>query len=210
MGSFFEMFRGIWDLLVNVVLNVAEAAVEDDAHLEQLPYYLLVVTVVLGSGCWASSIAESRLRSPKLHFFIGVLLPVIYPVAILFLMRAASPVPKGVSSEEEEGVAVEPEAVPAASGTAADAQPAAGAAYASAESEPEDEAFTPEYFNRISRDDEGNFTGPWRFTVEGEEIMARRILEALPNVVVIETIGRGGKTQRLRIPYQRIESCVRA
>jgi len=208
MGFFTRILGEIWSLIQSVLLNTATAALADDANLGFTAILLIVVTVALMSGCWASSIAETRLHSPKFHFFIGLLLPLVYPLVILFAMPADLP---GTALASEEPKPWEDE--PAPQKAAAGASPAEGGAPGTPESAEDDEdEFNPGYFRRIARDADGNFVGSWKITTDAQTFIADRILESLPNVVVIETssLGRQNKPQRLRIPYSKIVSCVRA
>jgi hypothetical protein len=67
------------------------------------------------------------------------------------------------------------------------------------------------YFEPISRDDEGRPSGPWRIVYAGSTVTAIKMLEALPHALLIETVSpRTGQSQRLRVPYAKIESCERA
>ncbi len=194
MGLITRVFGYIWDFFVNAAMNIAEAGLQADTSALVLTF--VGVTVVLGSACWASSIAESRLYSPKLHFFVGLFIPVLYPVILLFAMDVKYP-----------------GAVPQAEGPAAE-EPAAAPEEAEQEEEEEEDVieYDQAYFKEIARDEAGNFVGPWRIDFADNVVMAQRILDPLPHVVVIETVPSGpkGKTQRLRIPYDKIESCVRA
>lgn len=61
--QWFEVFRQ-QDIMVDPVLLLLLAG---------------VITLWLGCACWSSSIAEARGYGAKLHFFIGLLLPIIYP-----------------------------------------------------------------------------------------------------------------------------------
>ena len=47
---------------------------------------VLATTILIGSGCWAASIALSRRHSGWLHFLLGALMPGIYPLVIMFAM----------------------------------------------------------------------------------------------------------------------------
>jgi len=115
MGFFTRILGEIWSLIQSVLLNTATAALADDANLGFTAILLIVVTVALMSGCWASSIAETRLHSPKFHFFIGLLLPLVYPLVILFAMPADLP-GTALASEEPKPWEDEPAPQKAAAG----------------------------------------------------------------------------------------------
>ncbi len=206
MGFVTRIFHEFWTLLLSVAVNTGLAALSDDTDLKLTAMLIGAVTLALMSGCWASSIAETRLHSPKVHFFIGLLLPLVYPVTILFAMRAGRG-PARVSPPPDTGPKPweEPQQPPKSG------RPAAAPEESLEPGAEEEDEFTPQYFRRIARDEDGNYVGPWKITTESQEIIADRILDALPNAVVIETtsIGRQQKPQRLRIPYAKIVSCVR-
>ena len=49
--------------------------------------------------------------------------------------------------------------------------------------------------------------GPWCITFGDTEATAQRIVEALPNAVVIQTQAEDGTNQTIRIPYAKITGC---
>ena len=69
--------------------------------------------------------------------------------------------------------------------------------------------FNPEYFHRIAFDENGQPLGPWRIFYSGNEMNVNKIVDILPEVIVVETEGAGGKVQRMRIPYTKIEDVTR-
>ena len=88
--------RTAWAIIVKIaefIAKLARAGLEilGAEQVEFNPVYggamLLVFTVMLGSGCWAASIALSRRHSGWLHFLLGFFLPGLYPVVILFAMN---------------------------------------------------------------------------------------------------------------------------
>lgn len=196
MGLFSRLFGYIWDFFAGAALNTL------DAGLQTNPVTLLLliggITIWLGAACWAASIAEARLYSPKLHFFAGLFLPILYPIILLFAMDVKY---QKTAAGTDSGTAAAPEQAPEEDGDAPEED--------EEENVPE---FDQDYFKEISRDENGNFVGPWRITFGDNEAVAQKIVDPLPHVVVIETVPSGskGKPQRLRIPYGKIEACVRA
>ena len=67
------------------VLKWIEVFRQQDIVLDPVLLLLLagVITLWLGSACWSSSIAEARGYGAKLHFFIGLLLPIVYSPIVL-------------------------------------------------------------------------------------------------------------------------------
>ncbi|NOY79588.1 MAG: hypothetical protein GXP31_01155 [Kiritimatiellaeota bacterium] len=200
MGLIARIFGYIWDFFLGAAVNILEAGLDTDPRT--LILIFVGVTVVLGSACWASSIAEARLYSPKLHFFIGLFAPVLYPVILLFAMDVKYP--GAVRQPPGEAPETPPVAPPA--------EPQEVETDAGEDTGENVVEYDQAYFREIARDEAGNFVGPWRIDLADNAIVAQRILDALPHAVVIETVPHGpnSKPQRLRIPYDKIESCVRA
>ena len=160
------------------------------------------VIVLLFSGAMASSIAENRARSPIFHFFIGVVVPIIYPLACLFVMSVYEPPEKVTEEEEEESakgegpppVEVMPEGVDGELVTAASLD--------------DEQRYKKEYFQNIALDDYGNYRGPFSLRMKtGEEVRIDRIIDCLPAVCITESISPDGKNAHLRIPYDQVEHC---
>lgn len=63
------------------VLKWIEVLRQQDIVIDPILLLLLagVITLWLGCACWSSSIAEARGYGARLHFFIGLLLPIVYP-----------------------------------------------------------------------------------------------------------------------------------
>ena len=58
-----------------------------------------VVTVWIWSGCFASSVAETRMHGPLMHFIAGLAIPIVYPLVILIVLPYRT-----VKREAESGV----------------------------------------------------------------------------------------------------------
>jgi len=153
------------------------------------------------SGAMASSIAETRVRSPWVHLILGLLLPVVYPILALFFGVSTVKQPK-IKEAKERDVS-HPDGPPPVELPAADVPIVAREIHA--ESIDEVTIFTPEYFKDMALDEYGNYRGPFLFKVHGIEQRADRIVECMPGVVVTESITPDGKSQRLRIPYDKVE-----
>lgn len=215
--AFLRVFGSLGELISLFVERTLEAGAGADSLV--VVWLLFGITVWLGSACWASSIAETRLHSPKLHFLIGLFLPVAYPPILLFTMevKLEKSAPKAEDEFEtppaEAGAGVfGDEAVPVGGDDVPppDAAEAEGFADGDIEPEPEVQVYDQEYFRLNSRDEAGEFVGPWQIRFGDTMVVAQRILEALPHVIVVEAVPRpGSPPQRMRIPYPKIESCVR-
>ena len=161
-----------------------------------------ILIAILLSGGLASSIAENRSRGPMKHFFLGVAIPIIYPVICLFTMSIYEPPQKVKEEEQEEGergegpppVEVMPEGVDGELVTAASLD--------------DEQRYNKDYFQGIALDDYGNYRGPFSLRMKtGEEVRIDRIIDCLPAVAVTESISPDGKNAHLRIPYDQVEHC---
>lgn len=160
------------------------------------------LTAILLSGGVASSIAENRSRGPVKHFFLGLAIPVIYPILCLFVMTIYEPPRKVEKDDKEESekaqgpppVEVMPEGV--------------DGELVSAASLDDEQRYNKDYFQSIALDDYGNYRGPFSLRMKtGEEVRVDRIIDCLPAVAVTESISPDGKNAHLRIPYDQVEHC---
>ena len=90
-----SLLQAFLSLIAFFAESTAAAGIRADPFL--LAAILIVLTVWYGSGAWAASIAGSRRHSGLLHFILGAMLPVVYPVVILFAMDV-----KGARERAEE------------------------------------------------------------------------------------------------------------
>lgn len=191
------------DDIINKVLDYIDEfffVINEDGKLgearfetEALCICLAAVVVVMASACWSASIAAARRHNVALHFLLGLILPVIYPVIILFAMNI--PGKWDLSSQKQEETKQE---------------------------EPEEEADTlkPDesgnipyeptqaYFTKISRTDDGQPAGPWDVVFNGNKIVVTQIIEALPECINVAFYDaqRPEEQRTMRIPFTRIES----
>ncbi len=69
-------------------------------------------------------------------------------------------------------------------------------------------AFDQRHFASIATDAEGNSRGPFMIeTSDGRFLEAIRIINALPDLIVLEMAGEGGKLRSVRLPYSKIKDC---
>ncbi len=177
----------------------------------EVAIYVIMIIIILWSGCFSASVAEFRLRSPLFHFFIGVLIPVIYPIFILFKMTVYSAPVAKLEVEEEvihhiEGPPPVEAAPPASIETTA---PVAGLINTESLDSP-NRTYDQGYFKQIAIDASGNHRGPFIFIVKGNEFKVEKIIDPMGDAVLIEFVSSDGKLQKLRIPYQNIDSVKEA
>lgn len=198
----------IWQALLSLVQFFSErttaAGITVDWPLTAV--LLVLVTVWLLSACWASSIASGRRHSPLLSFVLGLAVPYVYPLFILFVMDVKGAKERRLKQEaaraKDAAAADERRHVAGLLGREAQSDdPEAG------EEQAPERVFDAAYFERIARDEQGNPTGPWRVVFGGSEVKVSRILEPLADVVSVEIETREGGRAKFRIPYARITEC---
>lgn len=198
-----DILFSLWGAFLAMVAFFQEKTVE--ANIDVWPPLIIavvfLVTIWLASGCWAGSIAGARRHSIKTHFVLGLLVPYLYPAVCLFAMdikgarERAEAQRRQLEAEEQEREMRE---------RAAELERAEQLAAGLGEAQ---QVYDQEYFSDIMLDEDGSPTGPWVIGFGETVVHARRICEALANVVVVEIADNTGQTQRIRVPYAKITSC---
>jgi len=186
-----------------------EYAVFAKGHWTELLVYSSILIVFLWSACFSASIAEFRLRSPWFHFVVGLFIPVIYPIIILFKLPVyTAPATKVVEEEVETKAPVEgPPPVDAAPPAAIDANAPPAGLIDTESLEAPGGSYDQRFFKQIATDVSGNSRGPFMFVVKGNELKVEKIVDPMEEAVIIEFVSSDGVLQKLRIPYQNVESC---
>lgn len=155
---------------------------------------LVILTLLLASAFWAASIASARRHNAILSFVLGLVLPVAYPLVILFTMDipgkwdfAAEEEKASKGQQPQEAAPDDSEATPGNVGELP--------------FEP-----TPDYFSKIARDDEGKPAGPWECVFAGNRITVLQILDVLPNCISVEFRDARPEARKMRILYEKIET----
>lgn len=202
--------RTAWAIIVKIaefIVSISQAGLEK-LGAEQVAFepvsgvvMLLVFTFMLGSGCWAASIALARRHAGWLHFLLGFFLPLVYPCVILFAMNLKGESQRRKRLEEDrrkkEQQEIERRKMLELQGAVQSEQEQSGS---------EEKVWNQRYFERLARTDSGEPAGPWDVVVAGNSFVVLQILDPQESVVLVETSGREGGTQKLRIPYSKIES----
>lgn len=154
----------------------------------QLWLAMAIMIVWLMCACWAASLAEASQLSPKTNFFLGLLIPFVYPLRFVF---TASPTKKYEAEQKAEAMrkAMEQQVVEA---------PVA------VPTGPGEVVFNKEYFSQYLAY-EGDEIRKVILTVDGSEVKLERVVECQPNVLIAEMKDENKNTKRIRIPYDRIE-----
>lgn len=174
----------------------------DQANWKVIIVLIAVFSVMIGSGCWASSIAQMRRHKRRKFFLLGFVTFFGGPVWMLFKLPikgedqrleqlAAEAAAKKAEKEEQarleaEGRIAKGEVKPAVS--------ADGTVWDSA------------YFNAIARRENGSPAGPWVVTYNGVTVRVNSIVEVLPECIQVNMVNQEGSALVGRIPYSRIES----
>ncbi len=172
-------------------------------NLTVLIWSLCLLLVWIGSGAFAASIAERRLRHRGRHFLGGLFMPLLYPAGILLFLRPPKAISRGPMSEVNSDILQMKGASPV--GTRSPA-PQAKIRQPQTQVEPAPD-YNQAFFKKMCFDEAGAVRGPFGFRVESVTLRVEQIVEAKPETVVIETINAGGQLQTLRIPYHKIEWC---
>ena len=154
-----------------------------------------IVIALLASACWATSIASARRHNAFVSFLLGLLIPWIYPLVILFTMNIPGKWDLAKQKREKEQAEVNALVEEAEKN---DLQPDENGVIPY---EP-----TPAYFNKIARKPNGEPAGPWKVSFNGNLITVTSIIEAFPEAVSVEFRQSKGDIMKMRIPYSRIES----
>jgi hypothetical protein len=203
-----DILFAIWQALLSLVQYFSERTAAAGITVEWPLIVVLLggMTAWLVSGCWASSIASSRRHSPLLSFVLGLGVPYVYPVIILFAMdiRGAKERRKKQDEAKAKDAAAQDERRHVAE--------LVGREMLVDDAETDEEltpacVFDAAYFERIARDEQGNQNGPWRVIFGGTEVKVLRIVEPLAEVVSVEIETRDGGQAKFRIPYARITEC---
>jgi hypothetical protein len=201
----------IRDIIVNNLLPLIASLMSYQAVVMPPPEDLLqyaggaimvvALTVWLASGCWAGSIAGARRHSIVGHFFLGLLVPYVYPFFCLFAMDIRGAKERARARKEEQEKAEQERQMRE---RAAEMEKAEQLAAGKGGTGP---SYDADHFQEIMLDENGNPTGPWVIGFGETVVHAQRICEAMPTLVVVEIADNTGQTQRLRIPYNKITSC---
>lgn len=169
-----------------------------DARFDALTLTILCAAVILalGSACWAASIASARRHNPILHFALGLIIPWLYPLIILFAMDIPGKW-DFVSQKDEKPAENAPAEEETAQEETAEAQPL------------EDIPFEPTqaYFSKIWRNAEGQPAGPWNCVFNGNPIVVTEILDILPECLIVMFYDKKpGDLHKMRFPYSKIDN----
>ncbi len=204
MAAFIDILKHIGAKILELTKHFA--GVTADAQLEfDLGTWLTIILVILfllGSACWAASIAASRRHPIWMHFVLGFVVPWIYPIIILFKMDIYGEAERKRAEQE----ALQKKAEAEAEKQRIQEQLGKQVALEEDESGIEGKQWNQKYFDKIGRDEEGRNAGPWKAVISGNEIIVLEILETEPELVYVVFKDFKGAPKKMRIPYAKIES----
>ncbi|MDD4097554.1 MAG: hypothetical protein PHC30_02165 [Lentisphaeria bacterium] len=190
-----------WQKIVDLTLWFAKET--EKAELDADPLLALVLalglTFLLGSACWAASIAQARRHSVWLHFVLGLQLPWLYPLVILFAMGIKGEREMLAKREAEKRAREEREAE-------RQRNIALNAPVEAGDEDDGGQAWKRSYFERIARDRDGKPAGPWDVQFNGAVLRIARIIEVQDELVLVEQVDARGQASRMRLPYAKIEA----
>lgn len=148
-------------------------------------FAILFVILTIGLASALSSKAEQAGSCPKINFFLGLVLPVVYPVlALLFMFKDESTKKKAKSKKVKVEEAADEESV---------------------EDGDKGEEFNKDYFFEMNNRHRDSVF--YRFTLEdNESLTIFKIVECLPEVLVVIIIDEENEKHRMRVPYHKIDS----
>lgn len=194
--KYFLQDAGYWCMDTAKVLSRRFDKAEIEADPLIIAAIVFVVVFLFGSAFWSASIASCRRYHPVLPFLLGLALPWVFPVLILFALDV-----KGERARRREAAQAQRE------------RDEAAARQAEAERRAKEEAmakdsrarWSKEYFDQIARGADGLSAGPFDVEFAGQTLHVERIIEALPTLVLVEFKDAQGVNQRMRIPFAKID-----
>jgi len=145
--------------------------------------------------------AEMKNRNRWGHFALGIIFPIVYPVVMYFVFSKVG-ASKKEEEEEEKTESADPDQIPDSDlKSYADGQGDETGAF------PASGLLNQDYFSKISKDETGNFRGPFILELDDGQILEIEcIVEALVPAVAVQ-IGKEAESRTIRLPYMKIQSC---
>ncbi len=204
-----EVFNLIWDFLFGTfirIINYMESwfANATEAGFNPSAGTMITISIFIlifcGSGMTAMTFAEIKNRNRWLHGILGLMVPIVYPVILYFAIPKAGVEKK--SEEEEKPETAEPDVIPDS-----DLKAYTGGQGDGTGIHPSSGQYDQNYFSKISKDEKGNFQGPFILELDDNQILEIEcIVEALTPAVAVQ-IGQGDEGRTIRLPYNRIKGC---
>ena len=203
-----DIIDAFYALVKKAFLTVAGAAKDMDEATAKAEFAadggttLLIVLLslaLLGSAFWAASIASARRYNPFLHFLLGLFLPWVWPLYMLFCFDLKGEKARRAAMAAEAQAKAEAEA---------ERQKDLAVTWGvenTAATETEETEFTPKRFESIARREDGSKAGPWEVGFNGLKFHVLTIEEVLPQVVKVNFLDEKARISQIRIPYARIE-----
>jgi len=186
----------------------------------------VLIVFILANGFAAATFSEMKFRGRFIHFIGGLVLPVVYPLFVYFILpKLPEPVDETEQYFDKDGQQILTEAqkltkklmektgveyVPKIPEKKVDKDLKTAEEKSQADQKNEDEfVIDHKYINSLVRDADGNPLGPYIIELaDGRFIEAVRLLDAYPEVFELEISGPDEKLKKIRLPYNKITSCV--
>lgn len=194
----FGTFSSLFVLIEECYVKVSESGLDPDWL--SLTAKSVILVIIFGSAFMSASVAEMRNRNRLIHCVLGLIIPWIYPVAIFFLLPKYNPSKKRIAEEHE--IAEEKE-VPESH---LKSYKKTGKDEISAE--PDIMELSPHYFAMLAKDEAGTPRGPFILKLkDGRILEISKIINPLPDIVIVEIEELKGNVKTVRFPYSQIQSC---
>ena len=200
MELFFGGLKNLFSLLVFWLQALIEVA--GGLSLWRLVPLTAAFFLCLFSGLAAAQIAERRGFAPHVHLLLGFIVPGIYPLLLLLVLRPRTG--SATQVEQARQKAIEDKI----SAQTREEEKALQKKQAELAREEADPGYWPrDRVDRIRLNPDGSDAGPFILCLkDGRKLSARRITGTTPECAILELIGNGGQAESLRIPLTKIDS----
>lgn len=209
----FGIFSTVFRLVVDCIEKTIDTGLKPDWHA--VFWRTAFYAFLLGSPFCSASIAEARGRNRLIHFLGGLFIPWIYPIIIFFKLPKVFVSEKSDEKERKDANAFREEEKASEVTPPQDFIPESHfkepteAASNSSFLQPPAGSIGQEYFSKIKSDEKGRSLGPYNLSLkDGRTIEISQIVNAMPDVVVVEISDGPDKKRTLRFPYAKIDSCI--
>jgi len=180
---------------INLLLNNIKALLASDngCNITFIAITSIIIFIWIGLAAYSASYVELRGGRNGLTFTLGILFPVIVPLLAILLK----------SGRETKELFVAGELVHSYDYQKDHDQADAHDDGSNQDQVADEETFNMQFFKLKLKTLGANQT--YQLSMDGRLVTVNRILECLPNVLLAEMIDEDNKSQRMRIPYVKIQ-----
>ena len=167
----------------------------------------VICLIIIASAMTAMTIAEVKNRNRPVHFLLGGLVPLIYPILLYFVLPEFK-----LKTKEERDVEALVESMGVSDIELPDSELKK---VTDADEKGETPVFsagtkieiTQQYLTKIMTDETGNPTGPYMLEMmDGRILEISKITNVLDNVIAVEMGEPGVDAKTIRLPYANIKT----